>query len=87
MVTNEVYVSSCRLRRVLIFSYHYKNDTELQSVQMVRIVSPVKEIKRGAKTSRRSIFNRNFGKSQQEDVFEGEEEDNKPYYFIFIHSI
>ena len=71
MVANEACVSNCGLRRGLIFSYHYRNETELQSVQRVRIVNPVKENKRGSTTSRRSTFKRNFGKSQQEDVFEG----------------
>ena len=70
MVTNEVYVSNSGLRRGLIL-YHYKNETELKSVQRFRIVNPVKEINGGSTTSRRSTFKRNFGKSQQEDVLEG----------------
>ena len=65
-----------------------KSETELQSVQRIRIVNPVKEIKRVSTPSRRSTFKRNFGKSQQEAVFEGDEEkDKKQYYCIFIHSI
>ena len=64
-----------------------KNETELQSVQRLRIVNPVKEIKRVSTPSRRSTFKRNFGKSQQEAVFEGGEEGKKQYYCIFIHCI
>ena len=67
VVTNEVYVSICGPRRVLIYSYHYKNETELQSVQRVRKVNLVKEIKRCSNSSRRCIF----FLSQQEAVFEG----------------
>ena len=60
VVTSEVYVSICGPRRGLIYSNHYKDETELQSVQRLRIVNPVKEIRRGSIPSRRSTFKRNL---------------------------
>ena len=71
VVTNEVYVSKYLWsRRGLIYSYHYKNESELQSVQRLRVVHPVKN-QAGSTPSRRSTFKRNFRKSLQEAVFEG----------------